>query len=162
MLREVHPPLLGIRRARPRAGAAWSGRCQRPLFRRGKGAVDERGFPLPPAACVQLRDNRAPDLEPRPVLVPWLQTTSARRWTRILSGQVAPSRARLQHPQNIVGDSPTACPRAAAALRPRHPWEEWFDLGYCASVRQTSRLANVVLPYARARVQVLSASVSRL
>ena len=71
---------------RPLAGA-WFSRRRRPLFGRGKAAVQESVFPVKQALADQRTHHRLPRGEPHALLFPPLQPSPASRRQRILSGK---------------------------------------------------------------------------
>src|SRR3989304_3665237 len=79
---------------------AWFCRPQRPLFGRGKTAVQERFAPLQLLALVQISEKRPPDVQPNLLLLPVPQPPPAGRGRRGLVRQVLPASAAAQHPEN--------------------------------------------------------------
>ena len=111
---------------------AWFFRLRRPFFRGSETAIQEGFAPLQLLALVQLAQERVPDFQPDPLLLPVPQSPPAGRRRRKLLGQITPASPTAQNPQDafqhfaVVG---TRSPTVGAFPSFREQGPDLFPLG---------------------------------
>src|SRR5215813_4286062 len=84
---------------------AWFCRFWRPFFRRSEAAVDEALVPANLLPIVALVEKRSPERQEDSALLPLPQAAPAGRRAPVSRRQLAPRRARPEHPQDALKTS---------------------------------------------------------